>query len=123
MFAEMENPLLMCNTTIFELDKKLSSLTFQMEVLNSTLSSLTHADGLSSTYIDLAFARHYQDQIGMYDFALGSAGGRIVIDLTSNTYSGSESIQAFGYTLFSLSNSPEVVLEPTVLPGRFFTTV
>ena len=102
---------------MLELDDKLSILSSQMEIFNSTLNSFSQPDVLNSNHIDLAFARHYQDQIGLYDFALGSAGGRIVNDLTSETYTGSEAIKAFGYTIFTLSNSPDVVLEPTVLPG------
>ena len=120
MFLNFENLLLQCNTSLFELDEKLSNLSFQLDIFNSSLDSFLQADGLDSNYIDLAFARHYQDQIGLYDFALGTAGGRILFDLTSETYYGSEAIHAFGYTLFSLSNSPEVVLEPTVLPGYLF---
>ena len=89
-----------------------------MDQFNSTLNYISSPNEINLNHIDEAFARHYQDQLGMYDFALGSAGGRIVNELTSETYSGSEAIRAFGFTLFSLSNSPDVVLEPTVLPGK-----
>ena len=120
-FVEFYNTILRHNSSLEELDKKLFYLNLQMDQLNSSLDYLSKPDEINSNLIDESFARHYQDQLGMYDFALGSAGGRIVAELTSETYSGSEAIRAFGFTLFSLSNSPEVVLEPTVLPGEFIS--
>ncbi|KAI6655854.1 SUN domain-containing protein 2 [Oopsacas minuta] len=115
-FVEFGNFLLQYNTSLMELNDRILNLNLMMEKFNSSLVSLSRPDVINTNLIDMAFAQHYRDQIGMYDFALGSAGGRIVDELTSETYSGSEAIRAFGFTLFSLSNSPDVVLEPTVLP-------
>ena len=118
-FFEFSNIIFQYNNTQEELDNKLFHLNLQMDQFNSTLTYLSRPYEINSDRIDEAFARYYQDQLGIYDFALGSAGGRIVNELTSETYTGSEAIRAFGFTLFSLSNSPEVVLEPTVLPGKY----
>ena len=106
------------NISLTDINTKLDLLSRRIYKLNSSRSNFDDSDSISNQLIESAFAKHYRDQIGLYDFALGSAGGRIVPGLTSETYLGPETLQVFGLTLFTLSNSAEIVLQPSVLPGN-----
>lgn len=59
------------------------------------------------------------DKTGKADFALESAGGSILYSRCSPTYdSGNTYVSLYGIRLWSVVNSPRIVIQPGVLPGQ-----
>ena len=62
--------------------------------------------------IDLSLQAYSADRIGMFDFALENAGGSIMLDWCSPTYSHSVAhISFLGLTLWHVPSSPKVIIQ------------
>ncbi|XP_042325172.1 SUN domain-containing protein 2 [Sceloporus undulatus] len=66
-----------------------------------------------------ALKRYSEDRIGMFDYALESAGASVISTRCSETYETKTALLSlFGIPLWYHSQSPRVILQPDVLPGN-----
>nr|XP_060633041.1 SUN domain-containing protein 2 [Anolis sagrei ordinatus] len=66
-----------------------------------------------------ALNRYSEDRIGMFDYALESAGASVISTRCSETYETKTALLSlFGIPLWYHSQSPRVILQPEVLPGN-----
>ncbi|NXO00934.1 SUN2 protein, partial [Rhinopomastus cyanomelas] len=69
--------------------------------------------------VDQALKRYSEDRVGMVDYALESAGASVINTRCSETYEmGTALLSIFGIPLWYQSQSPRVILQPDVNPGK-----
>ncbi|KAH0616885.1 hypothetical protein JD844_028338 [Phrynosoma platyrhinos] len=69
--------------------------------------------------VNQALKRYSEDRIGMFDYALESAGASVISTRCSETYETKTALLSlFGIPLWYHSQSPRVILQPDVLPGN-----
>ena len=62
--------------------------------------------------IDQSLQAYNADRVGSFDFALENAGGSVVLDRCSSTYSHSVAqLSLFGFTLWHVPSSPKVIIQ------------
>ena len=62
--------------------------------------------------IDQSLQAYNADRVGSFDFALENAGGSVVLDRCSSTYSDSVAqLSLFGFTLWHVPSSPKVIIQ------------
>ncbi|XP_030645614.1 SUN domain-containing protein 2-like [Chanos chanos] len=69
--------------------------------------------------VQRALSLYRADGIGMADYALESAGASVINTCCSETYqTRAASLSLFGFPVFYWSESPRVVIQPEVYPGK-----
>uniref|UniRef100_A0A6J0T8F0 SUN domain-containing protein 2 isoform X2 n=1 Tax=Pogona vitticeps TaxID=103695 RepID=A0A6J0T8F0_9SAUR len=69
--------------------------------------------------VNQALKRYSEDRIGMFDYALESAGASVISTRCSETYETKTALLSlFGIPLWYHSQSPRVILQPDVHPGN-----
>jgi SUN domain-containing protein 1/2 len=99
-----------------------------LEVFNKTLCAMivqraASAGGLTRDEVEKMISSsldlYSADRVGMFDYALESAGGSIPSSMCSSPFApSSSSVRLFGYTLWHFSNSARTVIQAGVLPGQ-----
>ncbi|XP_028310819.1 SUN domain-containing protein 1-like [Gouania willdenowi] len=93
-----------------------------VQKVTGTVQDTTTAEGLSEKHVKLIVQNapklYSQDQIGLVDYALESAGGSILSTRCSETYKTKAAlISLFGLPLWYFSQSPRVAIQPDVYSG------
>ena len=81
-------------------------------VIMYLLVSLTCVHKDVEQLIQAALAKYSADRIGKFDFALENAGGVVVQDKCSETFSPSmATVSLFGFPLFHVTSSPRAIIQ------------
>ncbi|XP_028311882.1 SUN domain-containing protein 1 isoform X19 [Gouania willdenowi] len=104
-------------------DKTEFEAEYIVQKVTGTVQHTTTAEGLSEEHVKLivqnALKLYSQDQIGLVDYALESAGGSILSTRCSETYETKTALMSlFGLPLWYFSQSPRVAIQPDVYPGN-----
>lgn len=130
MVAELKQSFLELSKTLEEQADGAASKTVILSVFNEELDKVIKeklnqgvpGSGLTrkevEQLIDDTLAIYSADRIAKFDFALEDAGGSVVTNQCSKTYTPTlATVSLFGIPLWHVSTSPKAIIQPQVYPG------
>ncbi|XP_063077073.1 SUN domain-containing protein 1 [Engraulis encrasicolus] len=121
--AELEQGILGNVSRLVAQSERRQQQAINARSLRASVGHATSGTGLSEEHVELivknALKLYSQDRTGMVDYALESGGGSILSTRCSETFETQTALMSlFGIPLWYFTQSPRVVIQPDVQPGK-----